>query len=57
MDLIMLSLVAFSRQYCAFHVESTSIERVRSMPGFLRIYGYYSPELKMWNIDVRLLVC
>ncbi|RDL41643.1 uncharacterized protein BP5553_01622 [Venustampulla echinocandica] len=22
-----------------------------SMPGFLKVYGYYSPELKKWNID------
>ncbi|KAE8445270.1 hypothetical protein EG329_013642 [Mollisiaceae sp. DMI_Dod_QoI] len=22
-----------------------------SMPGFLEVYGYYSPELKKWNID------
>ncbi|KAF2092643.1 MFS transporter [Rhizodiscina lignyota] len=22
-----------------------------SMPGFLQVYGYYSPELKKWNID------
>jgi hypothetical protein len=24
------------------------------MPGFLEVYGYYSPELKAWNIDVYL---
>lgn len=22
------------------------------MPGFLKVYGYYSPTLKKWNIDV-----
>lgn len=22
------------------------------MPGFLEVYGYYSPKLKAWNIDV-----
>lgn len=22
-----------------------------SMPGFLEVYGYYSPKLKKWNID------
>lgn len=26
------------------------------MPGFLKIYGYYSPELRKRNIDVSLLV-
>lgn len=25
------------------------------MPGFLEVYGYYSPELKKWNIDVSPL--
>ncbi|KUJ16685.1 general substrate transporter, partial [Mollisia scopiformis] len=24
-----------------------------SMPGFLEVYGYYSPELKKWNIDAN----
>jgi len=24
------------------------------MKGFLEIYGYYSPKLKAWNIEVRL---
>lgn len=23
------------------------------MPGFLKVYGYYTPATKKWNIDVR----
>lgn len=26
------------------------------MPGFLDVYGYYSPELKAWNIDVHTII-
>ena len=26
-----------------------------SMPGFLEVYGYYDPELKGRNIDVRFV--
>ena len=24
------------------------------MPGFLKVYAYYSPTLKKWNIDLSL---
>jgi hypothetical protein len=26
---------------------------LRSMPGFLEVFGYYDPQLKRYNIDVR----
>ncbi len=27
-------------------------ELLYSMPGFLKVFGYYSEELQKWNIDV-----
>jgi hypothetical protein len=42
----------FSRQCYAPSTLHSSAESVSSMPGFLKVYGYYSPELKKWNIDV-----
>jgi hypothetical protein len=29
---------------------------IKSMPGFLDVYGYYDTELETWAIDVRALV-